>query len=108
MRATLFYKAVCSIHLDNKELIINNLEEVLKGCQEWKLGGNPWSMYDGNSSDVIAGRLLLLKLLRELAENGWRVICSADTSSRIIQDDDGFNISEDGDSWFLAQINSVP
>uniref|UniRef100_A0A914WMM7 Uncharacterized protein n=1 Tax=Plectus sambesii TaxID=2011161 RepID=A0A914WMM7_9BILA len=76
-----------------------------KGCREWKLAGNPWSMYDGNSADVIAGRLLLLKLLSELAELGWRVMCSADTSSRIIQDDDGYNVSEDGDTWFLARIS---
>ncbi|VDM39226.1 unnamed protein product [Toxocara canis] len=72
---------------------------------EYRLAGYVWSSsVFGCSGQFELCRMMMTRLLYELAQRGWRVICSADVSSKYASDD-GNNSKEhpvDVHSWFIA------
>ncbi len=73
---------------------------------EWKLQGRPWSSYGGNDYAVMSSHLMV-RLLNEMAGLGWRVICSADVSTKYNRQENGPIYQLDVHSWFVARIGHV-
>ena len=70
-----------------------------------KLKGNPWSeMFHG---DGYHGRALLLALLTSYTALGWRLVCSADVSSKYIHQQNGPDYPLDVQSWYFMYDESL-
>lgn len=71
------------------------------GTYQFILEGTPWCDR-GSNDEYLLGRCMMLLVLKNLMENGWRVVCSADVSGKEYHNDSESDDSEDVVSWFLA------
>ena len=74
---------------------------------EVKLKENPWS-YGMTGHDGAHGRVLLLHLMKLLANMGWFLIISADVSAKWVHQDKGPDYPLDVHSWWFMQGNPLP
>ncbi|VDK42311.1 unnamed protein product [Anisakis simplex] len=129
--STIPHFAICPAETDKLRVINANKEmievvgNVLRSCWtlgiqreeyygnsfEYKLVGYPWSStvssLTGDHQYELC-RMMMISLIDELGRHGWRVICSADVSSKYIKSN---NSSEehplDVHSWFIAYTADI-
>lgn len=68
------------------------------------LGGKPWCYKSFQSN--YQGCILLLGLLETFADLGWRIMCSADVSSKYVMQETGPDYPTDAHSWYFMYDES--
>uniref|UniRef100_A0A9J2PE32 Reverse transcriptase Ty1/copia-type domain-containing protein n=1 Tax=Ascaris lumbricoides TaxID=6252 RepID=A0A9J2PE32_ASCLU len=84
-------------------------EGLFGSSYEYKLVGYAWSASSYNKQFELC-RMMMSRLLYQLAQRGWRVICSADVSARYTSSDDHGSEEHplDVHSWFVAHTGHAP
>lgn len=74
------------------------------GSHQFVLRGYPFGESLGN--EFLLARCMMLLVLKALTESGWRIICSADISSKVHCGSEG-DFSEDVHSWYFVYTGNT-
>uniref|UniRef100_A0A0N5AJN9 Myotubularin phosphatase domain-containing protein n=1 Tax=Syphacia muris TaxID=451379 RepID=A0A0N5AJN9_9BILA len=74
---------------------------------EVKLVGYPWNSFNYGKVFELS-RMMMTRILHGLAIRGWKVICSADISTKRIKSQYSKRNSVDMHSWFVAYVGPQP